>query len=152
MKRVELALRLWGSLSEPRVITAIIVVIYALVGFFGVSVLFDATPLVGIGGVLVVIGSFVALPSAWRGAWWLEGPVTVLVVLGLLWMVVSGSNHHPILLVSLTLFFVTRIFRVWPNLYRPGMIPASRIEIAKAHMESAQEAENRAAARRTRRA
>ena len=126
--------RLWGSLYEPRAVTALMVAIYALVIVYAVLALCEQRgPLdvaTGFASVFMAVGGLVGLPAAWRGAWWAEGPAAASTVAGLAMLTAldlvdrTATARLPVLslvlLLVLVLFFTTRVIRVWPRLYAPG--------------------------------
>lgn len=149
----------WGSLSEPKLVTVVMVVTYLFVGVSGLTFICDRTPdtpAVAAGAVLMMLGGVLGTPSAWRGAWWLEGPAAVLSVAGMMViaaMEVTASlsrlewpQHTVVVTLIAACFFITRALRVWPEMYRPGTIPVREIELAKARMQGAQQAERNASA------
>lgn len=151
-------LKVWGSLTEPRFITAMMVAIYLLVAASGIILIADDKPDpvdVNIAAVLMIIGGILGMPSAWRGSWWLEGPAALLSVIGMSIMSLMeilatassiGWPHHTLTMALISLlFFGTRALRVWPEMYRPGTVPVTQVEIARARMQGAQEAERIAA-------
>lgn len=151
-------LKIWGTLTEPRIVTFFMVVIYGLSVVSAVSILLNphrgpiesvvATICMGLGGA-------VGIPASWRGSWWLEGPAALLICLGMSMLAaiegvraiaqVEWPHHTLVLTLIIMLFFLVRAAIVWPQMYRPGVIPASNVELAKARMEGAQAAERFAA-------
>lgn len=157
-RNAELRVRVWGSLSEPRSVTLIMVAVYALVALSGVYLCSSEEhnrAIEYLAAVLMILGGGLGVPSAWRGSWWLEGPAALLTVLGVgvlsvfeAWVALAEPRwpHHTLMMtLVIGLFFITRAMRVWPEMYRPGVVPTSQLELARARMQGANEAERRAA-------
>ena len=80
-----LANTIWHTLKEPRVITLIMVLVYVLILANGIFVLLHHTSWFALMYALFsVAGCALAIPSAWRGLRWLEGPAVVLSGVGVL--------------------------------------------------------------------
>ena len=65
--------RMWGSLHEPRTVTAVMVGVYLLLTASALLILtdrphHDVTTIFA--ASFMLIGGLVGVPSAWRGAWW----------------------------------------------------------------------------------
>lgn len=131
-------------MSEPRSVTATMVVIYTAIAITGIGFLTSAAALpwvVILAGVLMLVSGVLGAPSAWLGSWWLEGPAALVAVVGI--MLVSINElalttphvrwplHVIILSVIIALFFFARALRVWPYSYRPGVLPKSKLEEAE---------------------
>ena len=127
--------RLWGSLHEPPIVTALMVAVYGLCVVCGAYSMTLVTPFRWASWaacVILIAGGTLAIPAAWRGAWWLEGPAAgfatlgfvILSVLDVIARVGDGSRRFPgllpILMALVALFFLIRIIRIWPHLYAPG--------------------------------
>lgn len=136
--------KLFNSMSEPRSVTAVMVVVYALIAVAGGTFLFNIGVLpwvVIVAGVLMLVSGILGAPSAWLGSWWLEGPAALFAVVGMLLISVDEllipTSHvrwplHVILLsVIIGLFFLGRALRVWPYSYRPGVLPKTELDKAK---------------------
>ena len=81
---------IWHTLNEPRVITLIMVLVYVLILANGIFVLLHHTSWLALMYALFsVVGCAAAIPSAWRGLRWLEGPAVVLSCAGVLGSVLS---------------------------------------------------------------
>ena len=137
--------RMWGSLHEPRTVTAVMVAIYLLLTASALLILtdrpaHDVTTIFA--ASFMLIGGLVGVPSAWRGAWWSEGPAAMSALAGLAMLAVidllAAVDHarlpgYPLTLTLLVaLFFVTRAVRIWPQMYAPGrgpMTPTREAEI-----------------------
>lgn len=151
------ARRLWATLHEPRVVTAILVGFYlgcvvAGLGMVTIAVsdrkswLGDELSLT-IGGLLAGSG-LVGVPAAWVGAWWLERAVTVAVGgAGLAGTVgiAAAMTTNPTLVdkpmawfgcvggIGLVQVAVNRWVRIGLDPYAPGRgpaLPTRRIETA----------------------
>lgn len=131
-------------MSEPRSVTAVMVVIYTAITITGIGFLTNITALswvVVLASVLMVVSGILGAPSAWLGSWWLEGPAALTSVVGIMLIsineLVLNTGHvrwplHVIILsVIIALFFFARALRVWPYSYRPGVLPKSRLEEAE---------------------
>lgn len=131
-------------MSEPRSVTATMVVIYTAIAIMGIGFLTSAAALpwvVILAGVLMLVSGVLGAPSAWLGSWWLEGPAALVAVVGIMLVAINelvlGTAHvrwplHVITLsVIIGLFFVARAMRVWPYSYRPGVLPKSKLEVAE---------------------
>ena len=131
-------------MSEPRSVTAVMVVIYTAISVtgFGFITSYSSLPwVITLAGVLMVASGIMGAPSAWLGSWWLEGPAALVAVVGI--MLVSINEfvlatahvrwpfHVIILSVIIALFFFARALRVWPYSYRPGVMPKSKLEEAE---------------------
>nr|DAV08370.1 MAG TPA: hypothetical protein [Caudoviricetes sp.] len=135
---------LLDTMEEPRAVTAVMVLVYCLISFTGVMFLLRVGSLPGVviaAGVIMLVSGILGAPSAWRGSWWLEGPAALLAVVGMLLVAIDElllptahlrwPLHVIILSVIIGLFFLARALRVWPYLYRPGVLPKTELEKAK---------------------
>ena len=155
--------RIWGSLHEPRLVTAIMVTSYLLIAVQAVMILGDRPPheiAVVIAAGFMLLGGIIGAPAAWRGAWWLEGPCAGAVMVGLIFL--AGISIAPappddlpgysvVRTLLIVLFFITRMVRIWPQMYAPGkgpMTPTREAEIRADH--AVQLAERAARAQRGR--
>lgn len=133
-----------NSMEEPRLVTAVMVVVYWLISFTGTLFLLRVGSLswiVIVAGAIMLVSGLLGAPSAWRGSWWLEGPAALLAVVGMLLISIDElllptahvrwPLHVIILSVIIGLFFLGRAFRVWPYLYRPGVLPKTELEKAE---------------------
>lgn len=136
--------RMWGTLHEPRTVTALMVAIYALVTTSAVLILLDRPPhdlATVFAAALMLLGGLVGIPTAWRGAWWLEYPAALAAVSGLAMLaaidLVEAVDHarlpaYPAILTILVgLFFITRMMRIAPAMYAPGRGPMTPTREAK---------------------
>lgn len=131
-------------MKEPRLVTAVMVVVYWLISFTGALFLLrvgSLSWLVIVSGVIMLVSGLLGAPSAWRGSWWLEGPAALLAVVGMLLISIDElllptahvrwPLHVIILSVIIGLLFLGRAFRVWPYSYRPGVLPKTELEKAE---------------------
>lgn len=136
--------RFMSSISEPKLVTAVMVTIYVAITVAGATFITYATSLpliVIVAGVLMVVSGVLGAPSAWFGSWWLEGPSALMAVVGMMLIAVNELMlttphvrwplHMIVLSVIIALFFLARALRVWPYSYRPGVLPKSKLEEAK---------------------
>lgn len=133
-----------STMEEPRLVTAVMVVIYCLISFTGTLFLLRVGSLswmVIVAGAIMLVSGILGAPSAWRGSWWLEGPAALLAVVGMLLISIDElllptshvrwPLHGIILSVIIGLFFLGRALRVWPYSYRPGVLPKTELEKAE---------------------
>lgn len=133
-----------STMEEPRLVTAIMVVVYCLISVTGVMFLLRVGSLPGVviaAGVIMLVSGILGVPSAWRGSWWLEGPAALLGVVGMLLISINElllptahvrwPLHVIILSIIISLFFLGRALRVWPYSYRPGVLPKTELERAE---------------------
>lgn len=133
-----------STMEEPRLVTAIMVVVYCLISVTGVMFLLRVGSLPGVviaAGVIMLVSGILGVPSAWRGSWWLEGPAALLGVVGMLLISIDElllptahvrwPLHVIILSIIISLFFLARALRVWPYSYRPGVLPKTELEKAE---------------------
>lgn len=131
-------------MHEPRLVTAVMVMVYCLISVTGTLFLLrvgSLSWLVIVAGAIMLVSGFLGAPSAWRGSWWLEGPAALLAVVGMLLISVDElllpmphvrwPLHGIILSVIIGLFFLARALRVWPYSYRPGVLPKTELEKAE---------------------
>lgn len=137
-----LANTLWRTLKEPRVITLIMVLVYVLILANGIFVLLHHTSWFALMYALFsVAGCALAIPSAWRGLRWLEGPAVVLACAGVLGNVLTDMYAttmltSPHLLVSaFVLLMFTRVLRIWPEYYTSDSGKIAPKDLAKARSE-----------------
>ena len=133
-----------NTMGEPRLVTAVTVAAYCLISFTGILFLLRVGSLswmVIVASVIMLVSGLLGAPSAWRGSWWLEGPAALLAVVGILLISIDElllptahvrrPLHVIILLVIIGLIFLGRALRVWPYLYRPGVLPKTKLEKAE---------------------
>ena len=137
-----LANTIWHPLKEPRVITLIMVLVYVLILANGIFVLLHHTSWLALMYALFsVVGCAAAIPSAWRGLRWLEGPAVVLACAGVLGNVLTDMYAttmltSPHLLVSaFVLLMFTRVLRIWPEYYTSDSGKIAPKDLAKARSE-----------------
>lgn len=139
-------------MTEPRSVTAVMVVIYTAIAItgFGFLTSYDELPwMIVFSGVLMVVSGVMGAPSAWIGSWWLEGPAALVAVVGIMLVAIdelvlsTAHVHWPlhviILSVIIGLFFFARALRVWPYAYRPGVLPKSKLEEAEERYNKARQ-------------
>lgn len=133
---------IWHTLKEPRVITLIMVLVYVLILANGIFVLLHHTSWLALMYALFsVVGCAAAIPSAWRGLRWLEGPAVVLACAGVLGNVLTDMYAttmltSPHLLVSaFVLLMFTRVLRIWPEYYTSDSGKIAPKDLAKARSE-----------------
>ena len=133
---------IWHTLKEPRVITLIMVLVYVLILANGIFVLLHHTSWFDLMFALFsVAGCALAIPSAWRGLRWLEGPSVVLAGAGVLGnvlmdMYATTMMTSPHLLVSaFILLMFTRVLRIWPEYYTSDSGKIAPKDLAKARSE-----------------
>ena len=133
---------IWHTLKEPRVITLIMVLVYVLILANGIFVLLHHTSWLALMYALFsVAGCALAIPSAWRGLRWLEGPSVVLAGAGVLGNVLTDMYSttmmtSPHLLVSaFVLLMFTRVLRIWPEYYTSDSGKIAPKDLAKARSE-----------------
>ena len=132
------------TMEEPRLVTAVMVVVYWLISFTGTLFLLRVGSLswiVIVAGAIMLVSGLLGAPSAWRGSWWLEGPAALLAVVGMLLISIDElllptahvrwPLHVIILSVIIGLLFLGRALRVWPYSYRPGVLPKTELEKAE---------------------
>ena len=132
------------TMEEPRLVTAVMVLVYWLISLTGTLFLLRVGSLswmVIVAGAIMLVSGLLGAPSAWRGSWWLEGPAALLAVVGM--MLISIDElllptahvrwplHVIILSVIIGLLFLGRALRVWPYSYRPGVLPKTELEKAE---------------------
>ena len=136
--------RVLDTMKEPRLVTAVMVVVYWLIAITGMLFLLrvgSLSWLVIVSGAIMLVSGLLGAPSAWRGSWWLEGPAALLAVVGMLLISIDElllptahvrwPLHVIILSVIIGLLFLGRALRVWPYSYRPGVLPKTELEKAK---------------------
>ena len=132
------------TMEEPRLVTAVMVVVYWLISLTGTLFLLRVGSLswiVIVAGAIMLVSGILGAPSAWRGSWWLEGPAALLAVVGMLLISIDElllptahvrwPLHVIILSVIIGLLFLGRALRVWPYSYRPGVLPKTELEKAE---------------------
>ena len=136
--------RVWLSLHEPRVVSALQVAFYVVIGASAVMVLLSPAPQpvdVTLGCVMTVVGSFGAAASAWRGWWGIETWTASMVVLGLATLTVEDvirgltTDHWPgwpmMLTVAIALAVVQRVLTTRNFLWEPGRGPDTGLSRAQ---------------------
>lgn len=141
-----LFLRIWGTLEEPRGLTAVYVVAYLVAVAAAVGAMVTPTPHplpytdTGLRVMVVVflgVSGLVGAPAAWAGAWWLEraaamgalgGAGVMLFEASVAWLYPGGPVlMAPALTVPASVFsvllFLVRLIRVTQQPYAPGKGP-----------------------------
>ena len=118
------------------------VLVYVLILANGIFVLLHHTSWLALMYALFsVAGCALAIPSAWRGLRWLEGPAVVLACAGVLGNVLTDMYAttmltSPHLLVSaFVLLMFTRVLRIWPEYYTSDSGKIAPKDLAKARSE-----------------
>lgn len=136
-KKQSLIDRFVNSIYPPRVITVSVCFVYGLMIAIGVESLTQPpNPVFWFAAALLIVGGAVGACSAWVGAYWLEGPMAILVAVGVGLEVVvrvpfvvdTGHWFTVFLAAALCLMFVIRIQRIWPKIYPSDRDP--RIQAA----------------------
>ena len=137
--------RLWRSVYPPRVVTALMVATYVVSAWMGVQAVINTAPpthiVVWFAAAAMGIGGIVGAGAAWKGAYWLEGPMALSVSFGAFLVVLSRIDiamqveHFPITIpmaIIITLFFVNRMVRIWPRIYPADRDPRAQSKVAVA--------------------
>ena len=136
---------LWGTLEEPRTITALMVFFYtvAVGAAVGLAIVPTPHPLPHTNAVLQVLavgllglGGLIGAPTAWLGKWWLEragataclgGMLVLLFDVAVLLYPQEPNLAAPVLTLTAVLFSMglwgTRILRINGQPYAPGRGP-----------------------------
>ena len=148
--RFRIFTRVWGTLREPRAVTALTVGAYILTLVLALRVLqtdSDRDLPTLITCAALVVASSVGGASAWRGFWAVEGPAAVIVggavtTLGIIswtdpllredW---TGVMALACLTVAVTMW--ARAARVWPYAWAPGREPPGTVSRAVREAEEA---------------
>nr|DAY26431.1 MAG TPA: hypothetical protein [Caudoviricetes sp.] len=152
--------RLWGTLHEPRAISAMMAATYVLLAV-AVALILGAPRIqpwdVTVGCLMTLCGCAIGAPSAWRGWWGVEGPSAALVALGLVVVAVEDaaraltSDHWPgwplFVILALLLMIGQRMARVWGHTWEPGCEPNTALRQAETSAAAAKAIEADAAAR-----
>jgi hypothetical protein len=152
--------RIWGTLHEPRIVTALMVATYGVVAAAMALILtsprvqpWDVT----LGCAVTIIGCLLGAPAAWRGWWGVEGPAAALAALGLLAVAVEDAlralttDRWPgwplLIIVALLLMIAQRMARTWGRTWEPGREPDTPLRRAQIGVTVAKAREADAAAR-----
>ena len=152
--------RIWSTLHEPRVISAMMAATYTLIAV-AVALILGAPRVqpwdVTVGCLTTVSGCAIGAPSAWRGWWGVEGPSAALVALGLVTVAFEDavraltSDHWPgwplFIILALLLMIGQRIARTWGHTWQPGCEPLTPLRQAMIGATAAKVIEADAAAR-----
>ena len=136
--------KVWYTLDEPRVVTALMMAAYAVTAGLGGAIMqglggedtLAAVALRGLVGGLLLFAGFTGFPAAWKGTQWLER-VSALAMAGgyAAWAIYLAGSHlddgialvAPITTVSsmivCVIFAMTRFTRVARNPYAIGKGP-----------------------------
>ncbi|WP_315502935.1 hypothetical protein [Actinomyces radicidentis] len=136
------------SIDEPRVTTLLTLLGYATLSVMAAAIFTSPGPRLPetvTACALTILGGVVAVPAAWVGAWWAEGPGAAAQVSGLIILVTIDSVHEisaehwnswPALLVAaFTCVLAGRIARIWGHLYAPGKGPTTPASLARVRAE-----------------
>lgn len=157
---MRLGRRLWGTLHEPRAISAMMAATYVLIAI-AVALILGAPRIqpwdVTVGCLITICGCAIGAPAAWRGWWGVEGPSAALVALGLIAVAVEDaaraltSDHWPgwplFIILALLLMIGQRIARTWGRTWQPGCEPDTPLRQAETSATAAKVIEADAAAR-----
>lgn len=137
--------RVWLSIHEPRVVSALMIGVYLLLVAAMGLILTSGAPTpwdVTMGCVLTIIGGTLGAPAAWRGWWGIEAPAAGLCALGLAVISVEDTirglttDHWigwPLMITTaLVLMLGQRVARTWGHTWEPGMEPETRLSRAQA--------------------
>ena len=142
--------RVWGTLREPRAVTACTIAAYTALLVLAVRVVQTDSdrdlPTILI-SVALIVSTMVGGVSAWRGFWAVEGPAAVvtggsLITLGVMSVYDPAlSEDWPgtmgILATAAALIFWARAARVWPYAWAPGREPPGTVSRAVREAEEA---------------
>lgn len=145
--------RLWGTVVEPKAVTIITALAYALTAIVGYSLLL-APPtgheqdiwLRTACALFLIGGGSVGVPTAWTGAWWLEqtaaasaGAGMIITMTEVMAVRQAKGLSTPwvtvLALVLCALFWAARFLRVKDLPYAPGkgpLLPEQRIAVQEA--------------------
>lgn len=152
--------RIWGTLREPRIVTALMVMTYGVVA--AAMALILTSPRiqpwdVALGCVVTILGCLLGAPSAWLGWWGVEGPAAALTALGLLAVAVEDTlralttDRWPgwplLIIIALLLMIAQRMARTWGRTWEPGREPDTPFRRAQIGLTVAKVYEADAAAR-----
>lgn len=125
----------WRSLQEPRVVTFVTMICYAVLFLFGTYCLahpqWGPEPFWQISAAVLTIFSPVAFVAAWRGVWQIERPALIGVSGGLLLNVLChlyefGNTEfrfgHVVMIAVATQAFVSRWVRIKTSYESPARI------------------------------
>lgn len=134
-------LALWETVHEPRVVTIVYMVLYAVAVLVGAAIIVDARHgilsgapswVVAVIVGLLMTGGGVGVPAAWRGDRWLEMPVVLAVGAAVTLLLLNATMLAPqilpltVLLAALTTAaMVPRWMTVTSLTYAPGRGPLS---------------------------
>lgn len=130
---------IWGTIREPRALTAAFMSAYALAVIAGFIIVTDgvnaiATWVSVLCGGLLIVGGTLGIPSAWLGAWHVERGAAIAVTFGhLTGIIVTVEAHRniglvffvltPVLFMTGALMGIVRYIFAISNPYAPGKGP-----------------------------
>ena len=152
--------RIWGTLHEPRIVTALMVMTYGVVAA-AMALILTSTRIqpwdVALGCAVTILGCLLGAPSAWLGWWGVEGPAAALTSLGLLAVAAEDSlralttDRWPgwplLIIIALLLMIAQRMARTWGRTWEPGREPDTLLRRAQVGLTVAKVYEADAAAR-----
>ena len=132
-------IRIWQSMEEPRPVTAVIAVIYAVAAFTGSVIAarsewggLDTAGLTirGVTVLLMIAGGAIGALTSWRGVWWAERACTIAVSGAIVILTVTEIQGTPgpwardvFIAVTALGLMLTRWFRVRRAPFAPGKGP-----------------------------
>lgn len=141
--------RIWRTLSNPRIKTAMAIAGYALAVTIGIALVSDDVQWHDVvAGIFLIPGGLAGLITAWVGRKWVEAAATVAVIGGLtmqavtsLWLLVFlDSRQHVILcayVLAMLSFMVYRLNDISGQAYAEGRGPVPPVEEARVRAEVA---------------
>lgn len=140
--------RIWGTLHEPRAVTAAITTAYAICALGGIALI--AIPLTGraptdwpdhaarvMAGASLIGSGALGVPSAWTGAWWIERLAALGSIYGLACLILYIPLRHDLgqveavaitALAAAAALLTARLVRVRTAPYAPGTGPLTPIQ------------------------
>ena len=149
--------RLWGTIVEPKSVTLLTIIAYALTAMLGYSLILDPpgghdqdTWLRAFCAIFLIGGGSVGVPTAWTGSWWLEQAAALSAGAGMIVTLtevmavrqergLSTPWVTVLALVLCALFWAARYLRVKHLPYAPGkgpLLPEQRVAVQEALAES----------------
>lgn len=137
---------LYNTIHPPKIITIMMVTAYITCIAVGVLAWSNLPsprldPIVVFATITLVVGGIVGAASCWVGAYWLEGPASIIMIYGVALVALSRLalvpilDHFPItilLAVTTGILFGTRVYRIWPYMYRGQADPKIQAEVKAA--------------------
>ena len=131
--------QIWGTIREPRALTATFMAAYALAVIAGFIIVIDhvnaiATWVSVLCGGLLIVGGTLGIPSAWLGAWHVERGAAIAITFGHLTGILVAMEAHrniglvfvfltPVLFMTGALMGIIRYIFAISNPYAPGKGP-----------------------------